>query len=55
MQARQLAAVLQLAGEDSGGAVDTRETAQREAVLRELAVVVRRARVAAYNAWGQGA
>lgn len=53
VQARQLAGVLQLAGEDLGGAVDTREAAGREAALRELARVVRRAHVAAYNAYGQ--
>ena len=54
VQARQLAGVLQLAGEDLGGAVDTREAAGREAALRELARVVRRAHVAAYNAYGSG-
>ncbi|MCA1710276.1 MAG: hypothetical protein LC789_01005 [Actinobacteria bacterium] len=52
VQARQLAAVLQLAAEDSGGAVDTRETAEREQALRRLGGLVRRARVAAYNAHG---
>jgi hypothetical protein len=52
-QARQLAGVLQLAGADTGGAVDTRETASREQALRELARLVRRARVAAYNSYGQ--
>jgi hypothetical protein len=52
VQARQLAGVLQLAGQDSGGAVDTREAAGREQALRELARVVRRAHVAAYNAYG---
>jgi hypothetical protein len=52
-QARQLAGVLQLATQDAGGAVDTRETAQREQALRRLADLVRRARVAAYNAHGQ--
>lgn len=52
-QARQLAGVLQLAGQDTGGAVDTHETAQREQALRRLADLVRRARVAAYNAHGQ--
>ena len=55
VQARQLAGVLQLATQDAGGAVDTRETAAREAALRELARVVRRAHVAAYNAYGSGA
>ena len=52
VQARQLAGVLQLAGQDLGGAVDTREAAGREQALRELARVVRRAHVAAYNAYG---
>ena len=51
-QARQLAGVLHLALEDAGGAVDTRETTQREAALRRLGQLVRRARVAAYNAHG---
>lgn len=51
---RQLAGVLQLAGQDSGGALDTRESAGREKALRELARLVRRARVAAYNAYGCG-
>lgn len=54
VQARSLAAVLQLAGQDLGGAVDTREAAGREAALRELARLVRRARVAAYNSYGRG-
>jgi hypothetical protein len=53
VQARQLAGVLQLAAQDIGGAVDTREAAGREQALRELARVVRRAHVAAYNAYGQ--
>ncbi|MCW2716114.1 MAG: hypothetical protein JWN88_3161 [Frankiales bacterium] len=52
VQARQLAGVLHLAAEDSGGALDTRETTSRESVLRELARLVRRARVAGYNAYG---
>ena len=50
VQARQLAAVLALAGQDSGGALDRHETAGREQALRELARLVRRAHVAAYNA-----
>jgi hypothetical protein len=50
VRARQLAGVVTLAGQDTGGAVDTREAAAREASLRELARLVRRARVAAYNA-----
>jgi hypothetical protein len=50
-RSRQLAGVLELAGVDAGGAVDTRQTAAREASLRELARLVRRARVAAYNSY----
>lgn len=53
VRSRQLAGVLHLAGQDSGGAVDTRETEAREASLRELARLVRRARVAAYNSYGE--
>ena len=53
VQARSLAGVLQLAGQDTGGAVDSREAAAREAALRELARLVRRARLAAYNSYGQ--
>ena len=53
VQARQLAGVVELASVDAGGAVDTREAAAREAALRELAGLVRRARVAAWNAYGQ--
>jgi hypothetical protein len=53
VQARSLAGVLQLAGQDTGGAVDTREAAGREAALRELGRLVRRARLAAYNSYGQ--
>ncbi len=45
--------MLHLAGQDLGGAVDTREATAREAALRELARLVRRARVAAYNSYGQ--
>ena len=52
VQARQLAGVLHLAMADAGGAVDTRETAQREQALRRLGDLVRRARVAAFNAHG---
>lgn len=51
VRSRQLAGVLELAGRDAGGAVDTREAAAREAQLRELARLVRRARVAAYNCY----
>jgi hypothetical protein len=50
VQARQLAGVVALASQDVGGAVDSREAEARDTVLRELARVVRRARVAAYNA-----
>ena len=52
VQARQLAGVLHLAGQDIGGALDTREAAGREQALRELGRLVRRARVAGYNAYG---
>ena len=55
VRARQLAGVLALAGQDTGGAVDTREAAAREASLRELGRLVRRARVAGYNAGGDPA
>ncbi len=54
VRARQLGAVVSLALEDSGGAVDTREAVERERALRSLGALVRRARVAAYNAYGQG-
>lgn len=47
---RQLDAVLALAAQQAGGALDTRQTLAREALLRDLARLVRRARVAAYNA-----
>lgn len=50
VQARQLAGVLSLASQDVGGAVDAHEAQARDRVLRDLARVVRRARVAAYNA-----
>lgn len=53
VQARQLAGVLALATEDAGGAVDTREAVARAEALRELGRLVRRARIAAYNAHGQ--
>ncbi len=52
VRARQLGAVVQLALEDTGGAVDTREAVERERALRSLGTLVRRARVAAYNAYG---
>ncbi len=51
-RARQLAGVLHLAVADTGGAVSTQEAAERERVLRQLGHLVRRARVAAYNAHG---
>lgn len=52
VQARQLAGVVSLATADEGGAVDTREATGRERALRELAHLVRRASVAAYNSYG---
>lgn len=50
--ARQLAGVLHLAGRDVGGAIAAHEAEARDRVLRDLARVVRRARIAAYNAHG---
>ena len=50
VRTRALATLVQLADRSAGGAVDAHETQARAAVLRELARVVRRARVAAYNA-----
>lgn len=55
VQTRALATLVQLAGGSEGGAVDAREAQARAAVLRDLARVVRRARVAAYNAHEAGA
>jgi len=52
VRARQLGAVVSLALEDSGAAVDTRESIERERALRSLGTLVRRARVAAYNSYG---
>ena len=52
VRTRALSALVQLADASTGGAVDAREAAARAGVLRELARVVRRARVAAYNAHG---
>ena len=52
VQARQLAGVLSLAQDDPGAAVDTREATGRERALRELSRLVRRAHLAAYNAYG---
>jgi hypothetical protein len=51
VRARQLAGVVELAREDLGGAVDSHQAAGREQTLRELARLVRRARVAAYNSY----
>lgn len=53
VRARQLGAVVSLALEDTGGAVDTREAVERERALRSLGALVRRARVAAYNSYGR--
>jgi hypothetical protein len=53
VRARQLAGVVELAEQDLGGAVDTHQAAGREQTMRELARLVRRARVAAYNSYGQ--
>lgn len=53
VRARSLGTVVSLALQDPGGAVDTREAVARERALRELGGLVRRARVAAYNAYGQ--
>ncbi len=50
VRTRQLAALLALAQRDVGGALDARQAEDRDRVLRDLARVVRRARVAAYNA-----
>ena len=50
VKARQLAGVITLAQQDVGGAIDARAADERDKVLRDLARVVRRARVAAYNA-----
>ena len=52
VRTRQLAGVLQLAERDTGGALDSSDTAGREQALRELARLVRRARIAGYNAYG---
>ena len=53
VRTRQLAGVVALAQRSEGGAVDAREAEARDRVLRELGRVVRRARVAAYNAGTQ--
>lgn len=52
VQARQLAGVLSLAVADMESSVDSRGATGREQALRELARLVRHARVAAYNAHG---
>ncbi|HEX6755541.1 MAG TPA: hypothetical protein VF109_06310, partial [Mycobacteriales bacterium] len=50
-QADRLAAVLELALQDApGGSVNVAEARARDEALRPLAVALRRARVAAYNA-----
>ena len=49
-QARHIAAVLSLVGNDIGGAIDAREADARDRIVRDLSRIVRRARVAAYNA-----
>lgn len=54
-QARHIAGVLSLVGHDVGTAVDASEAAARDRVMRDLARVVRRARVAAYNTHSQRA
>ncbi|HVE74369.1 MAG TPA: hypothetical protein VNA30_04665 [Mycobacteriales bacterium] len=54
-QARQLAGVLSLANQDHGSALDTRQMAGRERALRDLEQLVRRAQVAAYNAYADPA
>lgn len=51
VRTRALATLVQLATSSTGGAIDSREAEARAAVLRDLARVVRRARVAAYNAY----
>ena len=52
VQARTLAGVLTLAGRDAGGALDATTAVAREQALRRLELLVRRARVAAYNSYG---
>lgn len=53
--ARQLGTVVSLALQDCGGAVNGYEATAREQALRRLGDLVRRASVAAYNAYGLGA
>ena len=52
VQARTLAGVLALATGDAGGALDAAAAGTREQALRHLQLLVRRARVAAYNSYG---
>jgi len=54
-QAGYISRILTLVGNDIGGAVDSHEAEARSKVLRDLARVVRRARVAAFNAPSEGA
>lgn len=54
VQARALGTVVELALQDSGGAVVAHEAVERERALRRLGGLVRRATVAAYNAHGLG-
>jgi hypothetical protein len=54
VRTRALATLVQLADRSEGGTVSAYEAEQRAAVLRDLARVVRRARVAAYNAHQDG-
>jgi len=50
VRTRALATLVHLADQTMGGVVDSHEAEARARVLRDLARVVRRARVAAYNA-----
>ncbi len=50
VRTRALATLVHLADRTTGGAVDSHEAEARARVLRDLARLVRRARVAAYNA-----
>jgi len=53
VRTRALSSLVHLADHSTGGAVDSRQAEARARVLRDLARVVRRARVAAYNAHGE--
>lgn len=53
VRTRALASLVNLADSGTGGAVDAHQAEARAKVLRDLARVVRRARVAAYNAHGE--